>query len=86
LTSDGFNPLILYQLVKKVYGHRSTIVHGGKAKSATIEFGGQAYPAQHAGVMLLRRLLLNRSRAEEPWTPEALDKHILESLASKDDA
>jgi hypothetical protein len=77
---------MVYGLVKKVYGHRSTIVHGGKAKSGTIAIGDQAIPAQHVGVLLLRRLLLNRLQAEEPWTPESIDTHILGALASKGDA
>ncbi|TFB63465.1 hypothetical protein E3N86_04605 [Cryobacterium sp. Hz7] len=79
LTAD-YPPQIVYGLVKKVYEHRSKIVHGRVRKTSMIRIEEVPYPAQDIAALLLRLLLGNLLRSENPWTPEQLDLKLLQAL------
>lgn len=79
--ATDYAPEVIYRLVKKVYEHRSAIVHGRTRRQSTINVGGQSYPAQQVAALLLKILLLNLLTADEPWTPEALDARLLAGLS-----
>lgn len=79
LASD-YPPEMIYQLVKKVYEHRSAIVHGRTRKRTTIDIGENSYSPQDVAGILLRILLMNLLQAAEPWSPETLDTRLLKSL------
>jgi hypothetical protein len=82
LSLDGYEPTEVYRLIKKVYEHRSAIVHGRSRRRDGISLGGETYPAREIGVMLLRLLLMNWLLAETPWTSESLDRRILARLTA----
>ncbi|PZF86031.1 hypothetical protein C1I92_02230 [Jiangella anatolica] len=84
LSSDGYKPAEIYRLIKKVYEHRSAIVHGRASKRSEIQVGEYSHPAQDVGAMLLRLLLVNRLLTGTPWTPESLDAQILNALTRAD--
>lgn len=70
----------VYQLLKQVYTQRSQIVHGGTPKNSRVRFGDDEFWTNHIGVYLLRELLRNYLRAEQPWTAASLDTLIIERL------
>jgi hypothetical protein len=78
--APDYPPEGIYPLIKKVYEHRSAIVHGRTRRQSTINIGDEAYPAQDVAGILLRLLLMNWLQADEPWTPEILDRRLLRSL------
>lgn len=80
-----YEPEAIYRLLKKVYEHRSKIVHGRTRRQRTINMGDQQYPAQQLSTLLLRILLLNLLAADEPWTPETLDARLLAGLTHQRD-
>jgi hypothetical protein len=80
-----YEPEVIYRLLKKVYEHRSKIVHGRTRRQSTVNLGDQHYPAQQIATLLLRILLLNLLAANEPWTPEALDARLLAGLTPQTD-
>jgi hypothetical protein len=80
LASDGYSPTEIYRLIKKVYEHRSAIVHGRLRQRGSITLGSEGYSAQDIGVLLLRLLLTSQLMAEHPWTPQSLDEQVLLSL------
>jgi Apea-like HEPN len=83
------DPHVIYNLVKKVYAHRSAVVHGTEGgKSRQITFKGATYGADGIAVILLRELLLDVLTRPGGWTPQSLDADLLNSLApaeQKDD-
>lgn len=80
LASDGMDPEAIYELLKKVYGHRSQVVHGRVKIKENIGFQGRTYTAQEVATFLLRALLANLLASDELWTAKTLDKRILQSL------
>lgn len=84
LAAEGRDPDVIYAHVKKIYAHRSAIVHGGKdntrAKTALIEVDGTKYSTSSVARWILRILLSNLLLAERMWTPQDLDKRILSAL------
>jgi hypothetical protein len=82
LGASGSSPVVVAELIKKVYAHRSTIVHGSAQKDATISYGGQSFPAHDLASILLRMLLLDYLSGDTPWTPASLDLRVLKSLAT----
>ncbi len=82
LATDGLDPRMVFRLVKKVYEHRSNIVHGRSARRDQIKVGEEAFSAQDVGVYLLRSLLMNCLLTAPPWTPEALDSRVMAALGT----
>ena len=82
LAADGSEPEIVARLLKNVYTHRSAIVHGRARKSDMVSLGEKEFPAREVASFLLRALLRAHLIAEEPWTPESLDRQIIGSLRS----
>lgn len=67
-------------MLKKVYDHRSKIVHGTERKHSTININGTDYSTEHVAVVLLGDLLRSHLAASPPWTPESLDQQLFDSL------
>ncbi|MHA7984393.1 hypothetical protein ACX9R5_01185 [Rathayibacter sp. CAU 1779] len=80
LAPGGLAPDRTYELLKKVYAHRSKIVHGTEPKQATIRFGDQEYPSSGLAVFLLRALLDAHLTATPPWQPAALDAALFDAI------
>jgi hypothetical protein len=70
----------VYELVRKVYGERSTIVHGGTRRSVHITFDGDSHNTSGLAVVLLRLLLLSALEDEAAWTPASLDAAMLRAV------
>jgi len=82
--SASADPRAIYDLTKKVYAERSTVVHGGIRKKQTIRLGDQEFSTPRSAWVLLRYLLLSALEADEPWTPAGLDGRLFDSLAHDD--
>lgn len=79
----GADPQVIYSLVKKVYAHRSAVVHGTEGgKSRRIPFDGATYDADGIAVFPLRELLLDVLTRPGGWTPDSLDADLLNSLGT----
>lgn len=78
---DPADPVVVYDLVKKVYKHRSAVVHGTiAAKYRDLTVGDQTYSAATVAVMLLREILLDALTRRDGWSPESLDSALLIAL------
>jgi hypothetical protein len=76
-------PHTVYDMTKKVYKHRSAVVHGTSgAKSRLIQLGEETYQAADVAVLLLREVLTDALTRQPGWTPEALDGTLLAALAA----
>lgn len=72
----------VYDVMKKVYQHRSAVVHGTPAdKSRIIRLGERTHSAANAAVMLLRELLTDALSRPESWTAKTLDLTLLSALS-----
>jgi len=72
----------VYDLVKKVYSHRSAVVHGTPGeRSRRIALGDNTYEAGTIAVMLLREVLTDALTHPGGWTPKELDATLLGALA-----
>lgn len=80
LADSGWQPEAIVELLKKVYAHRSAIVHGRTKRKETIVFGKETYLAQDIAQWLLRLLLESYLMSDTPWTPESLDSTLLRAL------
>lgn len=79
---DPADPHTIYDLIKKVYKHRSAVVHGTTAdKSRTLTFGGSTYAAADVAIILLREMLTDALTRSGGWTPKSLDAELLTALA-----
>jgi hypothetical protein len=77
------DPRALYGLVKKVYSHRSDVVHGNVSKvekSRLLDFEGRKYRAADVAVTLLRELLTDVLTRPGGWTAKSLDIALLDAL------
>lgn len=79
--SDIINPNRTYELMKRVYSQRSTIVHGKRPKSGLVQVGDTQVPAHDLATTLLQQLLRHCLLAFEPWTPITVDDLILQRLS-----
>lgn len=71
----------IYDVTKKVYSHRSAVVHGTSGdKSRTITLGEQAFAAADVAVILLRELLTDALTRPGGWTAKTLDSTLLAAL------
>lgn len=84
LITEDWNPGVVYSCVRRVYSHRSAIVHGAKEKerrkTTSIDIAGTKYPTSSVARWILRTLLSNLLLAEKAWTPQELDERILSAL------
>jgi hypothetical protein len=76
--SSPRDPTLIYGLVKKVYEHRSAIVHGSSRQLRPILLGDKTVTASSLAPALLRMLLL--SWVEFQWTPASLDADLLNGV------
>ena len=83
LSAVGWDSATAYEVLKKVYEHRSTIVHGGEPKKPTIAISGKEYSTRDTAVYLLRALLKAHLSTVPPWTPESLDDDLHGALAER---
>lgn len=74
-------PDLAYWSLKRVYDHRSKIVHGNEPKNSRIQIGEKEFAPSSVAVYLLRQLLRAHLSATPPWDPAALDSRLLSSLA-----
>jgi hypothetical protein len=75
------DPQAVYALLKKVYDQRSRLVHGGTLKSDRIAFKGQDFGSvSSVASMILRELLRAHLLAIPAWSPEDLDRMLLDAL------
>lgn len=88
LSALGRDPQRSYELLKKVYGHRSKIVHGTEPKESTIVIGKKAerFATSRAAVALLGEILKAHLTSTPPWTPAILDEELFEALRSRNPA
>lgn len=84
LSVVGWKPNFAYDLLKKVYGHRSKIVHGDVPATPNITIDGQTFTAKAGAVFLLSRLLDAHLRSDPPWSPQSLDLELFDQLAKRD--
>jgi hypothetical protein len=84
LVTEDWTPGLIYTYVKKIYSHRSAIVHGVKDKdrvrTASIQVGETKYSTSSVARWILRALLSNLLLADQAWTPRELDERILSAL------
>lgn len=83
--ADEFRAEAIYDILKQLYGQRSTIVHGATPKNSIVQVGDSQMGTNHIGVFLLRVLLRNYLNAEKPWTPTSLDAMILRRIGREED-
>jgi hypothetical protein len=76
------NPDAVYTAMKKVYDHRSAVVHGASGdRSRDIRLGERTYTADTVAIMLLREILSDALTRPGGWTPQSLDAALLVALA-----
>lgn len=80
LSKVGWNANAAYDVLKKVYGHRSKIVHGTEPKNATITIADAKYQVAPTAVFLLRSLLQAHLLATPPWSPAGLDALLFDAI------
>jgi hypothetical protein len=76
------NPEAIYTAMKKVYDHRSAVVHGVSGdRSRTITLGEETWTADVVAIILLREILSDALIRLGGWTAQSLDAALLEALA-----
>jgi hypothetical protein len=84
LVKEDWDPGVVYSCIRKVYAHRSAIVHGVKEKerrkTASVDLGGEKYRTSAIARWMLRALLSNLLLADKAWTPQELDERVLFAL------
>lgn len=79
---DPADASAVYGLMKKVYSHRSKVVHGTSGtKTSRFEWNGSKVSAAVVAEILLREVLTEALVREPGLTPAVLDTQILESLS-----
>lgn len=78
--ADQMDATLAYEILKKVYGHRSKIVHGTEPKNSIINIRGDDWSAKSVAVWLLRLLLQSHLAHTPPWTPADLDKSLFGAI------
>jgi hypothetical protein len=81
LSAVGWRPATAAEMLKKVYGYRSALVHGDLPKKQTITIEGNAYSPSSTAVFMLRVLLDAHLSSTPPWTPSSLDAALFEALS-----
>jgi len=80
----ALDPKVVYELMRKVYDHRSAVVHGsGSAKNETVRVGERNVPAADVAVILLRNLI--DELLERPRLPAELDAELLDRLRTPEE-
>jgi hypothetical protein len=77
---DRMDAPLAYEILKKVYGHRSKIVHGTEPKNPTINIRGDSWSANSVAVWLLRLLLQSHLARTPTWTPADLDAALFAAI------
>jgi Apea-like HEPN len=77
------DPALAYDILKKVYGHRSKIVHGTEPKNSVINIRGDEWSAKSVAVWFLRLLLQSHLSHTPPWTPTDLDERLLGAIGEQ---
>jgi hypothetical protein len=72
--------------MKKVYDHRSAVVHGASGdRSRTIALGEETWTADVVAIILLREILSDALTRPGGWTAQSLDVALLKALARPTD-
>lgn len=80
LSKSGHKAQTTYEVLKKVYTHRSKIVHGTEPKHATISIAEKNYDVASTAVLLLRLLLEAHLLASPRWSPADLDSDLFDVI------
>lgn len=80
LAPHGWGAERAHEVLKKVYSHRSKIVHGTERKDSTIKLGEIDYSTDEVAVFLLGRLLQSHLAESPAWTPKTLDQRLFDSV------
>nr|WP_314842787.1 HEPN domain-containing protein [uncultured Microbacterium sp.] len=83
LSQHGWNAAAAYNVLKKVYGHRSKIVHGTEPKNATIRIEDTEFEVGSTAVFLLRQLLEAHLLSSPPWSPASLDADLFDAIGTR---
>lgn len=78
--AEQMDATLAYDILKKVHGHRSKIVHGTEPKNSIITIRGDDWSAKSVAVWLLRLLLQSHLAHTPPWTPADLDKSLFGAI------
>jgi len=80
--TEPWRASVVYAAMKRIYEHRSTVVHGGSVKPAkrTFSVGSLSLPNGPLACRLLGQLLLDVLERPGGWTPDSLDAVILARL------
>ncbi|MFF1945107.1 hypothetical protein ACFVWF_23555 [Rhodococcus qingshengii] len=81
--SEDFSPEFIYEAARRVYDHRSAIVHGNPKQKEAFIIGDTKYFTRDVAPELLILLLRNNLSSERSWTPADLDLKILRALAEQ---
>lgn len=80
--SDPADAQTVYELVRKVYSHRSAVVHGTPGdRSRRMTLGDSTYDTATIAVKLLREVLTDALTRPGGWSPKTLDATLLRALA-----
>jgi hypothetical protein len=78
--TDPLKADVVYTMVKKVYNHRSAVVHGTSAdKTRTVAIDDSTFGAAPLSIWLLRELVTDA--LHRGWGAHALDELLLDSLS-----
>jgi len=80
-----WDPNDIFELLKFLYGQRSAIVHGSGKIKESVNFQNEEYRTHTLGPWLLRELFQSWLLSTEPWSPQSLDKRLLEGLGKTED-
>jgi hypothetical protein len=75
------DPEATYELVKKIYAHRSAVVHGTPGdRTRTLTLGDDRYATGAVAVIILREVLADALTRTPRWSTRSLDQLILAAL------
>jgi hypothetical protein len=84
--ANPLNPERIYEVTKKIYAHRSAVVHGTPGdRWQALTLDGESYGTAGFAVELLRLVLADALSRSGGWTPSSLDSALLAALTQRED-
>jgi hypothetical protein len=84
--ANPLNPERIYEVTKKIYAHRSAVVHGTPGdRWQALKLDGESYGTAGFAVELLRVVLADALSRPGGWTPSSLDSALLAALTQHED-